>query len=55
VNVGTAYQWRPSVSFSLDVQNIFNAEQSWYRGIPDQLAQVFIPGVTVTAGVSGRF
>ncbi|MCX6952044.1 MAG: TonB-dependent receptor, partial [Verrucomicrobia bacterium] len=55
VNTGVAYQWRPDVSFSVDVQNIFNEPQSWYRGVSDQLAQVFIPGVTVTLGVSGRF
>ena len=55
VNVGVAYQLRPTLSLTLDVQNIFNREQSWYRGTPDQLAQVFVPGVTVTAGVSGRF
>lgn len=55
VNAGVAYQWRPDVSFSVDVQNVFNEAQSWYRGVPDQLAQVFIPGVTVTFGVSGRF
>ena len=55
VNAGFAYQVRPSVSLSVDVQNIFNQMQSWYRGTPDQLAQVYIPGVTVTFGVSGRF
>ena len=55
VNVGAAYQLRPSLSLTVDVQNIFNREQSWYRGVPDQLAQVYIPGPTVTFGVSGRF
>ena len=55
VNTGVAYQWRPAVSLSMDVQNIFNESQSWYRGTPDQLAQVFVPGITVTFGVSGRF
>ena len=55
VNAGTAYQRRPNVRLSVDVQNIFNEAQSWYRGNPDNLAQVFVPGVTVTFGVSGRF
>jgi outer membrane receptor protein involved in Fe transport len=55
VNVGVACQLRPSLSLTMDVQNIFNREQSWYRGTPDQLAQVYIPGVTVTFGVGGRF
>ncbi len=55
VNAGVAYQWRPSVGFTLDVQNVFNEGQRWYRGIPDQMAQMYIPGTTITAGVSGRF
>ncbi len=55
VNAGVAYQLRPAVTFSLDVGNIFNAPQSFYRGIADQISEVRIPGVTVTAGVSGRF
>ena len=55
VSAGLGYQVRPAVSLSLDVQNIFNTPQSWYRGVPDQLAQIYIPGITVTAGVSGRF
>jgi iron complex outermembrane recepter protein len=54
-NVGLGYQIRPSLSLSLDVNNIFNEPQSWYRGVPDQLAQIYIPGVTVTCGLSGRF
>jgi TonB-dependent receptor len=55
VNAGLAYQWRPTLGFSLDVQNVFNEPQVWYRGIADNVSQVFIPGPTVTLGVSGRF
>ena len=55
VNAGVAYQLRPAVTLSLDVGNLFNAPQSFYRGIADQISEVRIPGVTVTAGVSGRF
>ncbi|MBM3854794.1 MAG: TonB-dependent receptor, partial [Verrucomicrobia bacterium] len=55
VNAGVEYQFRPWLTFTLDSQNIFNAVQSWYRGTPDQLAQVNIPGPTITFGVSGRF
>ena len=54
-NVGVGYKLRPAVTLTMDVQNIFNEEQSWYRGNPDNLAQVYVPGVTVTFGVSGRF
>jgi TonB-dependent receptor len=54
-NVGFSYQYRPWLTFNVDAQNVFKAVQSWYRGSPDQLAQIYIPGPTVTFGVSGRF
>ena len=55
VNVGAAYQFRPSVSLSVDIGNIFNEAQVFYRGISDNISEYRIPGVTVTVGVSGRF
>ncbi len=55
VNIGGAYQFRPSMSFSVDVGNIFNEAQVFYRGISDNISEYRIPGVTITAGVSGRF
>ncbi|WP_414661749.1 TonB-dependent receptor [Horticoccus sp. 23ND18S-11] len=55
VNVGVAYQYRPWLSFSMDVGNIFNEPQVFYRGIADQISEVRIPGTSVTFGVSGRF
>ncbi|MDO8540498.1 MAG: TonB-dependent receptor [Opitutaceae bacterium] len=55
VNAGIAYQYRPTLSLSIDAQNIFNETQSWYRGNPDQTSQVYINGMTFTFGVSGRF
>ncbi len=55
VNAGIAYQWRPALSFSMDVQNVFNAPQQFYRGNPDQMSEYRIPGTTITFGVSGRF
>ena len=54
-NVGVSYQYRPWLGFNVDAQNVFKAVQSWYRGTPDQLAQIYIPGPTVTLSVSGRF
>ncbi len=54
-NVGLAYQVRPAVTLSVDVSNVFNAPQAFYRGIADQVSEVRIPGTTVTFGVSGRF
>ncbi len=55
VNVGVAYQYKPWLSFSIDAQNVLDEMQSWYRGNADQIAQVYVPGPTVTFGVSGRF
>ena len=54
-NIGLAYQVRPAVTLSVDVGNVFNAPQAFYRGIADQISEVRIPGTTVTFGVSGRF
>ena len=55
VNIGAAYQFRPTLSFSVDVGNVFNEAQVFYRGIADNISEYRIPGVTVTVGVSGRF
>jgi iron complex outermembrane receptor protein len=55
VNVGVAYQVRPSVSLSMDVSNLFNERQEFYRGYVDRLQSSIIPGTTITFGVSGRF
>jgi iron complex outermembrane recepter protein len=55
VNLGLAYQLRPSVTLTCDIANIFNEPQALYRGIPERINTYSIPGVTVTFGVSGRF
>ncbi len=55
VNAGIGYQWRPSVSFSIDVNNLTDAPQSAYRGIPEHMQFKLYGGTTITAGVNGRF
>jgi iron complex outermembrane recepter protein len=55
VNAGVAYRFRPTLSFSVDVNNLFNEHQSFYRGYPDRMQRTIIPGTTITFGVSGRF
>jgi TonB-dependent receptor len=55
VSVGAAYQIRPSLSLTLDVDNLFNEPQVHYRGIPDRTQRTVLNGVVVIAGVSGRF
>jgi len=54
-NVGLAYKLRPSVTFTCDVANIFNAPQKLYQGVPGRTQDIIYNFVTVTFGVSGRF
>ncbi len=55
INLSLGYQWRPAVNFSIDVNNLTNAPQSAYRGIPDRMQFKLFGGTTITAGVNGRF
>jgi outer membrane receptor protein involved in Fe transport len=55
INAGIGYQLRPAVTFSIDVNNLTNAPQAAYRGIPDQMQFKLFGGTTITAGVNGRF
>ena len=53
-NAGIAYHFRPSMSFTLDVQNLFNEAQRYYRGVHDQINQVRLQGTTLTLSLEGR-
>ncbi len=55
INLGLAYQLRPSLSFTCDINNIFNEKQRIYVGIPDRMQKTTLTFVTVSLGVSGRF
>jgi hypothetical protein len=55
LNWGFAYQFRPSFGVTLDIDNLTNAPQSLYRGIPDQIQLHSLHGTTVSAGINGRF
>ena len=55
MNLGFAYQLRPNLSLTCDIDNLTNEPQVVYRGSPDQLQSVSYHGVNVTLGVSGRF
>jgi outer membrane receptor protein involved in Fe transport len=55
VNAGIAFELRPAVTLSLDVSNVFNEHQAFYRGFEDRMQSTIIPGTTFTFGVSGRF
>ncbi len=55
VNAGVSYQLRPSVNLSLDVANLFNEPQVFYRGYKDRTQRILYNFVTITAGINGRF
>ncbi len=55
INAGVGYQFRPSLTLSVDVNNLTNSPQSAYRGVPDRMQFKLFGGTTVTAGVNGRF
>lgn len=55
VNAGVSYQWRPDVSFFLDVSNVFNEPQRTYIGYEDRLQRIIYVGQAVTFGINGRF
>jgi iron complex outermembrane recepter protein len=55
VNVGVAYQVRPTLTLTCDVANLFNEPQKLYAGFRDRTQDIIVNFVTVTVGVSGRF
>ena len=55
LNVGLAYQVRPSASLTLDISNVLNAYQEIYRGFRNQPATINYNFVTINIGVNGRF
>ena len=55
VTAGLAYHYRPALALTLDVSNPFNEPEAFYRGFPARMQSTNIPGVTITAGMNGRF
>src|SRR5207302_759434 len=55
VNLGFTYRVRPNTTLQLDIANLFNAPQQYFRSIPDQMQQFLMQGTKITAGVSGQF
>jgi TonB-dependent receptor len=55
VTAGLAWQYRPSLQFTVDVANLFNEPQRLYRGFADRMSSTIINGTTITFGVNGRF
>ncbi|HRE82654.1 MAG TPA: TonB-dependent receptor [Opitutaceae bacterium] len=55
INVGVSYRITRNATLSLDVANIFNEPQQFYRGVSDRLERSTTNGVAIVAGVRGRF
>ncbi|MEY4939442.1 MAG: hypothetical protein RIQ93_1177, partial [Verrucomicrobiota bacterium] len=55
LNLGVSYQYSPSLGFTLDVANVFNAPQELYMGTKDRLRQSITNFVTMAIGLNGRF
>jgi outer membrane receptor protein involved in Fe transport len=55
INVGFSYQLRPSLTVTLDIDNLNNVPQKRYRGSADQVEYYNYPGTTITVGLNGRF
>jgi iron complex outermembrane receptor protein len=55
VNVNVSYQISPRLTVFLDVPNVTNAPQRFYRYTEDRLAQWNESFTTVNFGISGRF
>lgn len=54
-NLGFNFDLRRGLGLFLDVSNLTNEPQSFYRGIQDQRERTIYGGTTITAGVQGRF
>ncbi len=55
LNLGFSYQVRPTLTVTLDIDNLTNVPQKRYRGTADQVEYFNYPGTTFTVGLNGRF
>ena len=55
VNVGVSYRLNRTTTLSIDVANIFNNPQEFYRGLSSRLERSTTNGVALVVGVRGRF
>ena len=55
INLGLSYQLRPSLTLTLDVDNLSNEPQRRYRGVIENMEYFNYPGTTITFGFNGRF
>ncbi|MBP7143224.1 MAG: TonB-dependent receptor [Opitutaceae bacterium] len=55
VNVGVSYRIHRNATLSIDVANVFNEPQDYYRGLAERLERSTTNGVALVVGVRGRF
>jgi TonB-dependent receptor len=55
INTSFAFQLRPALSLTLDIDNVTNEPQVFYKGFRDRIQSHVVNGITMNFGVSGRF
>ncbi len=55
INTSFGWQLRPAVSLTLDLDNLTNEPQVFYRGFRNRIQSHVVNGMTMNFGVSGRF
>ncbi len=54
-DLGFTWRLRAGAELSLDVSNLTNEPQQFYRGVTSRMERTILNGTTLTLGVSGRF
>ena len=54
-DLGFTFKLPRGMQLFLDVSNVTNEPQQFYRNLPSQMERTIINGTTISAGVSGRF
>ena len=55
MNLGFTYRTKRAMSLFIDVTNIFDAPQNYYRGVTERLERATYNGTAITFGLSGSF
>lgn len=55
VNLGFTYQVRSDLTLQMDIANLFDAPQRYYRYIDSQMETYIRQGTTISVGLQGRF
>jgi len=53
--LGVSFRWKPGMSFSVDVSNLFAARRKAYRFTSSRIAEVNLPNQAISFGINGHF